>query len=342
MKTMASPTKGTRIVVTGGAGFIGSELLRQLAATGAEVVAVDNLVNGKRENIEGVDARLAVEDIRNTGEMERLLGGVDVVFHLACLGVRHSIHSPRENHDVNATATLALLSLARAAGVKRFVYVSSSEVYGTARSVPITEEHPTFPKTVYGAGKLAGECYARAFHDTYGFATVVIRPFNTYGPRCHHEGDSGEVIPKFLLRTMAGRPMIVFGDGTQTRDFTYVSDTAAGILAVGCADEAVGKTINLGSGLEISINDLALKVQQVLQLRNAAIEHMEPRPGDVLRLSADIGKARRLIQYQPAVSLPEGLARLHQWYVAQDTPPEKLLEKEVVRNWRREESTNHA
>jgi UDP-glucose 4-epimerase len=136
--------------------------------------------------------------------------------------------------------------------------------------------------------------------------------------------------------------MIVFGDGTQTRDFTYVSDTAAGILAVGCADEAVGKTINLGSGLEISINDLALKVQQVLQLRNAAIEHMEPRPGDVLRLSADIGKARRLIQYQPAVSLPEGLARLHQWYVAQDTPPEKLLEKEVVRNWRREESTNHA
>lgn len=119
---------------------------------------------------------------------------VDIVFHLACLGVRHSIHSPLENHEVNASATLGLLNASRSIGVKRFVYVSSSEVYGTARTAPITEDHPTLPMTVYGASKLAGEAYTRAFWETYRYPSVVLRPFNAYGPRCHHEGDSGEVI----------------------------------------------------------------------------------------------------------------------------------------------------
>ncbi len=160
------------------------------------------------------------------------------VYHLACLGVRHSVHSPHENHDVNATATLTLLAAARQADVPRFVYVSSSEVYGGVQSIPIlgdaiSEDHPAFPCTVYGGSKLAGECYARAYFRTYDYPTVVVRPFNTYGPRSHHEGDSGEVIPKFLLRCLAGRPMIVFGDGSQSRDFTFVSDTAAGILLAG-------------------------------------------------------------------------------------------------------------
>jgi UDP-glucose 4-epimerase len=140
------------------------------------------------------------------------------------------------SEEVNATATLKLLSIARTVGVNRFVYVSSSEVYGTAQWVPMTEEHPTFPMTVYGSSKLAGECYTRAFYQTYGYPTVVIRPFNAYGPRCHHEGDSGEVIPKFLLRCLANKPMIIFGDGNQTRDFTYVSDTARGILLAGFAE----------------------------------------------------------------------------------------------------------
>src|SRR5205807_83065 len=183
--------------------------------------------------------------------------------HLACLGVRHSIHSPLENHEVNATASQHLLEEAKKADVRRFVYVSSSEVYGTARWVPMTEEHPTFPMTVYGASKLASECYTRAFYETYGYPTVVIRPFNSYGPRCHHEGDSGEVIPKFLLRCLAGLPLMVFGDGTQTRDFTFVSDTAAGIRRAGWADAAVGQTINVGSGGEITINELAREVAAV-------------------------------------------------------------------------------
>src|SRR6185369_328854 len=238
-------------VVTGGAGFIGSELVRQLAARGDRVVAIDNLVNGKRENLADVLSDRVVlleKDIRDLDAVTPHLRDARVVYHLACLGVRHSVHSPRENHHVNATATLDLLGASRDAGVPRFVYVSSSEVYGTARWAPMTEEHPTCPHTVYGGSKLAGESYTRAYHDTYGYPTVVVRPFNTFGPRSHHEGDSGEVIPKFLLRCLAGRPLIVFGDGTQTRDFQFVSDTARGIILAGEDDRAIGATINLGSG----------------------------------------------------------------------------------------------
>src|SRR5205807_7636135 len=183
-------------------------------------------------------------------------------------------------------------------------------VYGTARWAPMTEEHPTFPMTVYGAAKLAGECYTRAFHRTYGYPTVVVRPFNAYGPRCHHEGDSGEVIPKFLLRAMAGQPLVIFGDGTQTRDFTYVEDTARGILSCGMTDAAVGHTINLGNGCEITINDLAREIIKTVGASSMQIVHDQPRPGDVLRLCADSRRAGELLGFAPKVTLSEGLSRL--------------------------------
>jgi UDP-glucose 4-epimerase len=272
-------------------------------------------------------------DVRDVAAIVPHLAGVRVVYHLACLGVRHSVHSPVENHEVNATATLHLLAACRAAGVPRFVYVSSSEVYGTAKWAPMTEDHPTFPCTVYGASKLAGECYTRAYYRTYGYPTVVVRPFNTYGPRSHHEGDSGEVIPKFLLRCLAGKPMVIFGDGTQTRDFTYVSDTAAGILLAGEHENAVGDTINLGFGSEVTINTLARQVAAAVARPDAAIEHDIPRPGDVLRLYADMSHARAAIGYAPTITLGEGLERLLAWYREQGSSPEQLLEHEVVRNW---------
>ncbi len=324
------------VLVTGGAGFIGSELVRQVAATGTSVTVVDNLVNGKRENLQHVlsdRVRIEVTDIRDNKRLKKLLKDVDVLFHLACLGVRHSIHSPIESHEVNATATLELLALAKEANIKRFVYVSSSEVYGTAHFVPITEECPTYPHTVYGASKLAGECYARAYWNTYQFPTVVIRPFNTYGPRCHHEGDCGEVIPKFLLRAMVGQPLIIFGDGTQSRDFTFVSDTAKGILEAGLLSESIGRTINIGYGQEITLNDLARIVKEVLAKPDVPVEHVESRPGDVQRLCADVSYAKELFGYKPTITLKKGLHHLLQWYKSLDVTIEQLLENEIERNW---------
>ena len=325
----------TSTVVTGGAGFIGSELVRQLIAAGSPVVVIDNLVNGKRENLAGVNGRITLleYDIRDVSAYAPILREADVVYHLACLGVRHSVHSPLDNHDVNATGTLQLLEASRAAGVPKFVYVSSSEVYGTAQRVPMTEDHPTFPSTVYGGSKLAGEAYTRAYHRTYGFPTVVVRPFNSYGPRCHHEGDSGEVIPKFMLRCLADRPMVIFGDGTQTRDFTYVSDSARGIILAGSMAEAVGRTLNLGSGRELSINDLARTVAEITERPAAEVVHDEARPGDVLRLYADMSQARSLLGYEPQVPLEQGLAMLLGWYRSRNVSPEQLLRDEVVRNW---------
>ena len=332
---MSSKNVRSTIIVTGGAGFLGSELVRQLAAARERVLIVDNLVNGTRDNVIDVlspTVTFLEADIRDVDALAPHLQQARVVYHLACLGVRHSVSSPHENHDVNATGTLGLLAACRAAGVPRFVYVSSSEVYGTARWVPMTEEHPAFPCTVYGASKLAGECYARAYYSTYGYPTVVVRPFNAYGPRSHHEGDSGEVIPKFLLRCLAGRPLIVFGDGMQTRDFTFVSDSAAGILLAGTDPRAVGQTINIGSGSEVTINDLAQAVAAAVG-RPVTLQHDRPRPGDVLRLFSDTTHARSLLGYAPRVSLREGLRTLLAWYDAHPCTPEEMLEEEVVHNW---------
>jgi UDP-glucose 4-epimerase len=327
---------GQNVVVTGGAGFIGSELVAQLLAEGAKVRVVDNLVNGSVENLReqlGPRCELIQADIRDPERLREALRDATTVYHLACLGVRHSIHSPLENHEVNAAGTLGVLLAARAQAVRRFVYVSTSEVYGTARTVPMTEDHPTFPETVYGGSKLAGEAYARAFYRTYRFPTVVVRPFNTYGPRCHHGGDSGEVIPRFLLWALAGRPLVIFGDGTQTRDFSYVQDTARGIRRAGMVDAAVGETLNLGSGRELSIAELASAVTQLVGRAETAVRYEEARPGDVGRLLADASRARDLLDYEPHINLTEGLARLRQWYLSSGHSPEELLRAVPARNW---------
>jgi UDP-glucose 4-epimerase len=325
-----------RALVTGGAGFIGSELVRRLVDRGDTVVAVDNLANGRRENLAhvlGTSCELVIADIRDGEAMAALMRSAEVVFHLACLGVRHSLHSPQENHEVNATATLQLVTLARELNLERFVYVSSSEVYGTAARVPLSENDAKLPTTVYGASKLAGECYVRAFYTTYGFPSVIVRPFNTYGPRCHHEGDSGEVIPKFMLRSMVGRPLVIFGDGTQTRDFSYVSDTALGILLAGTHEDAIGQTFNLGTGQEISILDLAHLISHFVSQSDPRLLFDPARPGDIWRLCADSARAREVLGYEPRVSLRAGISELLRWYVGQGLPPENLLEDEIERNW---------
>ncbi len=332
---------GAATLVVGGAGFIGSALTRRLARQGT-VVVLDDLSTGREENLADVDGvELVVGSLLDDDVIRRVVQGAGTVYHLACKGVRHSLHSPVENHEVNATGTLKLLEACRQAGVQRFVYTSSSEVYGTGVGSLMGEDHPARPHTVYGASKLAGEAYVRAYHKTYDLPAVILRPFNSYGPRSHHEGDSGEVIPKFLLRAKNGLPPVVFGDGSQTRDFTYVDDTAAGIAAAAGCDAALGETINLGSGTETRIDDLAHLVLHLTGRSDLRLEFQAPRPGDVMRLAADSSKAHGLLGWKPAVPLEEGIRRLLEWHeTTRKTDWQAALQEDVVRNWEADGGAN--
>lgn len=323
-------------LVTGGAGFIGSHLVDQLLAKGCRVRVLDNLANGKIANIAHhafPDFEFVKGSITDPGDVERALQGVQVVFHLACLGVRHSIAHPFENHRVNAEGTLLLLDAARRAGVSKFVHCSSSEVYGTARYVPMPEDHPTQPCTVYGASKLAAEAYVRAFSLTYGFPVVVIRPFNTYGPRSHHEGDSGEMIPKSIVRALNGKEILIFGDGRQTRDFTYVEDTARGLIAAAECDAMLGQTLNIGSNFEISIKELAERLLAMTGNPDASIVFTPERPGDVGRLYADPSKFIELSGWQPTTAFDNGLYETIAYFRSHPLGLRNLLESESGRNW---------
>ena len=307
------------VLVTGGAGFIGSHLVDTLLARGAaKVTVLDNLANGSAENLSHLvgDPRFAfVEgDIRDDDAAVAALEGVDTVFHLACLGVRHSLHDPFENHQVNATGSLTMLAHSHRLGVQRFVYVSTSEVFGTAQYAPMDERHPTWPETVYGGSKLAGEAYARAFYRTYGMDTVVVRPFNTYGPRSHFEGDSGEVLPRTIVRVLAGLRPVIFGDGEQTRDFMHVSDTTRALALIGEADSATGQTINLGSGTEVSMTEVCRTVAVRAGRPDLVPEYLDARPGDVRRLIGNAAFVRELTGFEPTVGFDEGVAELVDWF----------------------------
>ncbi len=240
------------VCVVGGAGFIGSNLCRALVDAGAKLRIVDNFSSGKRQNIapllDNPKVELIEADITDAEACKAAVKGVEMLFDLAALGVRHSIPRPTRNFQVNGIGTLNLLLAARDGGVKRFLYTSSSEAYGTAIRVPMDENHPNYPMTVYGAGKLAGEALTRAFFRTYEFPTIVVRPFNSYGPNLSHEGDAGIVIAKFIVRVMNGLPPVIFGDPTNARDFTYVADTVRGIMDAAACDEMVGETMNIAYG----------------------------------------------------------------------------------------------
>ncbi len=328
--------RNLNILVTGGAGFIGSHLVDELLKEN-RVVILDDFSSGKRENIahhEGnPNLRVVTGDVRNRELLEEITRDIDIVYHLAVRCLRESIGSPETTHEVNATGTLALLKASLAHSVRRFIYVSSSEVYGTAHYVPMDEKHPFEPTTVYGASKVAGELYTLAYQKTFGYPSMVVRPFNTYGPRSHFEGVYGEVIPRFVLRILNGKPPIIFGDGTQTRDFTFVADTVRGILLASQCDAMIGQAVNIARGREVSINDLASIIAQQLGRNDLSPIHERKRPGDVMRHYADISKATRLFGFVPDVDIEQGITSYIEWFRAQDYSAGELLDGERVFNW---------
>lgn len=322
-----------RVVVTGGAGFIGSHLVDRLAEAGArDIVVIDDLSTGSEQNLAHLGDRieLIVGDCADPSIAERA-GDADTVFHLAVRNVRASIGEPRENLRVNALGTLEMLEALRNGSRGSFVYVSSSEVYGVADVDRFTEDALPQPTTVYGAGKLAGEHIALAYARTYGMRTSVVRPFNNYGPRSHFEGDSGEVIPKFILRALAGQPLHIHGTGTQTRDFMYVEDTAAWLVELAMNPRLDGRVVNIGYGREVSVNELAAQVLTTTG-SDSMVVRGDPRPGDLPRLLADVALVRDLSEYRPRVGFEEGLRRTIEYFAGFDDPAE-LLKLEEERNW---------
>jgi UDP-glucose 4-epimerase len=303
--------------VTGGAGFIGSHLVDALVARGDHVVVIDNLSVGCRENlvphIATGRAELHVADVLDGDRLPRLFDGVDTIFHLATQCVRVSLFDPELVHKVNTEGTLRVLTAGVTARIRRFVYVSSSESFGSAKVVPMAEDHPRDPTTIYGASKLAGEHYTMAFHRTYGLDTIIARPFNTYGPRAHFEGAYGELIPKSVVRVLSGRAPIIFGDGEQTRDFTYVEDTVRGILLAGDSN-LVGQSINIARGEEVTVNRVVQLILEECGRADLRAEHGPDRPADVRRHYGDISRARRELGFAPLVEITEGIRRYVKWF----------------------------
>jgi UDP-N-acetylglucosamine/UDP-N-acetyl-alpha-D-glucosaminouronate 4-epimerase len=317
------------VLVTGGAGFIGSNLVGSLAADGHAVRVLDDLSTGRAENLEGVagDVEVVGGDVRDRPLVRGAVDGAEVVFHLAALpSVARSVADPRASHEVNVDGTLNLLLAAGDAGVRRLVYASSSSVYGDTPVLPKHEDMPVSPRSPYAAAKLAGEAYCRAFSHVYPLETVCLRFFNVFGPRQDPASQYAAVVPRFVTRMLAGEPAEVTGDGRQTRDFTYVANAVAACrLAATAGPEAVGQAMNVGCADRISVLDLVELINDLLG------ERLDPvftpaRPGDVRDSQASTAKAERLIGYRPLVSVREGLAATVRWF-ADDAPATTTITK---------------
>lgn len=306
-----------KIMVTGAAGFIGSHVADRLAASN-ELVLLDDFSIGPRSNLAQLEVhpnvRIIEGDITDADRVAEAMRGVEVVIHMAISCLRTSLGDPVLSHDINAGGTLTVVLAAQNAGVERFVYVSSSEIYGSAQSVPMAETHPLCPTTVYGASKLAGELYAQSVQRTYGLPVSVIRPFNTYGPRSPHSGARAEVIPRFIQQIEAGRAPVIYGDGSQTRDFTYVDDTARGIVSAAACDALVGNVVNIAYGREVSIAQIARRLATLMGREDLASVSHAPRPGDVDRHFADTRRAQQWFDFEAPIDLDEGLTRTLAWF----------------------------
>lgn len=332
-----SPKSTNRILVTGGAGFIGSHLVDHFVDAGEAVTVLDDLSSGRRKNLDEAsdkgDLRFIEGSILDPRAVKEAMRGCDRVYHLAVRCVRLSLGAPMDNHEVNATGTLATLEAAREAQVSRFVYCSSSEVYGNAFDGVLDEARVICePVTVYGAAKLAGEYYTKAYGQTYGLPVTIVRPFNSYGPREHDQGALAEVVPRFVIRCLNGLSPMIFGDGSNGRDFTYVAETARGIALAGACDALIGDVVNIAYGHLVTIRELAETVIALCGSAGVTPDYLAARPGDVHVLRASTVKAERILGFKAEVGLQDGLGRYLDWFRATYSDPSALLEDRAV-NW---------
>ncbi|MEP7273575.1 MAG: SDR family oxidoreductase [Acidobacteriota bacterium] len=303
-------------LVTGGAGFIGSHLTAALLARGDRVRVIDNFVTGKLANIEPFASRIELlsADISDFDAIKHAFAGVSVVFHEAAIpSVPRSIAEPRLNHEANVNGTFNVLMAAREASVPRVVFAASSSVYGGNLVLPKTEDLSPAPLSPYAVAKVVGEYYCQVFSRTYNVETVALRYFNVFGPRQDPTSPYSGVISKFITSLLDGEAPVIFGDGEQTRDFTYVDHVVDANLRAAAMTEANGEIINIGTGHKLTLNELLAKLQRVvgthLTPRYEAARSAEPRDSQ-----ADISRARKLLGYEPFVPFEEGLARTVDWY----------------------------
>jgi UDP-glucose 4-epimerase len=305
------------IVVTGGAGFIGSNVVRGLVAAGHEVRVVDDLSTGSAGNLEGLEGRVPTvrQDVRNVEALREAMAGAEVVIHLAALpSVARSVADPVRSHSVNVNGTVGVLVAARDAGVRRVVFASSSSIYGDTPTLPKHEGMVPSPLSPYAASKLAGEAYCQAFARVYDLETVSLRFFNVFGPWQDPASEYAAVIPRFVTRMLTGERPVIFGDGQQSRDFTFVENAVrACALAAVAGPRANGEAMNVAGGSRTSLLDLVTLLNTILGTSIEA-EHADPRPGDVRHSQASIEKAQDLLGYQPVTDVAEGLRTTVQWF----------------------------
>ncbi len=307
----------SKTLVTGGAGFIGSHIVDRLLKEGFEVTVIDDLSTGRRENIvhhqDRKDFHFVKGDVRNTALVKKVVEDVDAVFHEAALvSVPSSIENPLLTNEINVSGTLNLLKACTDANVKRFIYASSTAIYGDTETLPKHEKLMPQPISPYAVSKLAAENYVKIYHKVYCLNTICLRYFNVYGPRQTYSPYSG-VITIFINSLLKNEPPIIYGDGKQTRDFVHVQDVVeANVLAL-TKETAIGEVLNVATGTPTTINQLAAMLQQVMKT-NLEPVYTSPRPGDIKHSYADITKANKLLQYNPEISLRNGLTQLVKWY----------------------------
>jgi nucleoside-diphosphate-sugar epimerase len=316
-------------LVTGGAGFIGSHLAEALVLRGDEVRVVDNFSTGHRHNLDAIKSSVALVegDLSDPAVCRRAVEGIDYVLHQAAIpSVPRSVEDPAGSNRSNVDAALNVLVASRDAGVKRLVYAGSSSVYGDTPVLPKREDMTPNPLSPYALQKLVAEQYCQMFTRLYGFETVTIRYFNVFGPRQDPGSPYSGVISLFSAALLAGRRPTIYGDGEQTRDFTYVANVVDGVLRACQAPEVAGEVINVATNGRISLNTLLQTMERILGVEGGAV-HGEPRPGDVRDSQADITKAKALLGYVPTVSLDEGLEHTLRWFRAERNPAaQKVME----------------